>query len=287
MSCANKYETNQITNANHHAELTQIETNETTANLLIQNDNIQELDLSLFENSNYLQYKKAFSYNNEYVLSDGRRIIEDKNLYLEDSSGNRELLIEVPKEETEKYVVFWNIIDNNRFGYYIVNHETMSSSGIYNLETGEDYRIDVCDDNSAYSPKKVGENYLYFSKSFIADFRGISKLNLDTYEFTEINCSSLLDNGTYYLRDLDISPNGTKAAVYGIISKSSSKNEMNEYQVAIYSLTEEKILKTYNFFSENDYVNHQLLYYSEKQLYLYVSQYGNNPKDFLYIINLE
>lgn len=62
---------------------------------------------------------------------------------------------------------------------------------------------------------------------------------------------------------------------------------MNEYQVAIYSLTEEKILKTYNFFSENDYVNHQLLYYSEKQLYLYVSQYGNNPKDFLYIINLE
>ena len=155
MSCDNKYGTNQVTSSDQHTEITQIETNETTNNLLIQSDNIQKLDLSLSENSTYLQYRKIFSYNNEYVLSDGRKIIEDKNLYLEDLSGNKSVLIEVPEEETEKYVVFWDMIDNNRFCYYIINHETTGISGIYDLEGGEVFHIDVCDDNSAYVPKKV------------------------------------------------------------------------------------------------------------------------------------
>ena len=287
MSCDNKYGTNQVTSSDQHTEITQIETNETTNNLLIQSDNIQKLDLSLSENSTYLQYRKIFSYNNEYVLSDGRKIIEDKNLYLEDLSGNKSVLIEVPEEEVEKYVVFWDMIDNNRFCYYIINHETTGISGIYDLEGGEVFHIDVCDDNSAYVPKKVVENYLYFSKGFISDFKGVGKLNLDNYEFIEIDCSPLLDNNIYYLGGPDISPDGTKAAVYGIVSKASKPNELNEFQVAIYSLTEEKILETYNFLSENDYVNHQLLYYSDEQVYLYLSQYGDDPEDFLYIINID
>ena len=287
MSCDNKYGTNQVTSSDQHTEITQIETNETTNNLLIQSDNIQKLDLSLSENSTYLQYRKIFSYNNEYVLSDGRKIIEDKNLYLEDLSGNKSVLIEVPEEETEKYVVFWDMIDNNRFCYYIINHETTGISGIYDLEGGEVFHIDVCDDNSAYVPKKVVENYLYFSKGFISDFKGVGKLNLDNYEFIEIDCSPLLDNNIYYLGGPDISPDGTKAAVYGIVSKASKPNELNEFQVAIYSLTEEKILETYNLLSENDYVNHQLLYYSDEQVYLYLSQYGDDPEDFLYIINID
>ena len=287
MSCDNKYGTNQVTSSDQHTEITQIETNETTNNLLIQSDNIQKLDLSLSENSTYLQYRKIFSYNNEYVLSDGRKIIEDKNLYLEDLIGNKSVLIEVPEEETEKYVVFWDMIDNNRFCYYIINHETTGISGIYDLEGGEVFHIDVCDDNSAYVPKKVVENYLYFSKGFISDFKGVGKLNLDNYEFIEIDCSPLLDNNIYYLGGPDISPDGTKAAVYGIVSKASKPNELNEFQVAIYSLTEEKILETYNFLSENDYVNHQLLYYSDEQVYLYLSQYGDDPEDFLYIINID
>ena len=287
MSCDNKYGTNQVTSSDQHTEITQIETNETTNNLLIQSDNIQKLDLSLSENSTYLQYRKIFSYNNEYVLSDGRKIIEDKNLYLEDLSGNKSVLIEVPEEETEKYVVFWDMIDNNRFCYYIINHETTGISGIYDLEGGEVFHIDVCDDNSAYVPKKVVENYLYFSKGFISDFKGVGKLNLDNYEFIEIDCSPLLDNNIYYLGGPDISPDGTKAAGYGIVSKASKPNELNEFQVAIYSLTEEKILETYNFLSENDYVNHQLLYYSDEQVYLYLSQDGDDPEDFLYIINID
>lgn len=286
MSCDNKYGTNQVTSSYQHTEITQIETNETTTNLLIQSDNIQKLDLSLSENSTYLQYRKIFSYNNEYVLSDGRKIIEDKNLYLEDLSGNKSVLIEVPEEETEKYVVFWDMIDNNRFCYYIINHETTGVSGIYDLEGGEVFHMDVCEDRSRYTPLKIFNNYLWLEKGHKADFKGFGKLNIDTYEFTEIDCTSELDNNIYYWCGSDISPDGTKAVIYGIVSKASKPNELNEYQVAIYSLTEEKILETYNFLSENDYVNHQLLYYSDEQVYLYVSQYGDNPKDFLYIINV-
>lgn len=247
---------------------------------------IKELDLSRSENKTYLQYKKDFTYKNEYSLPDGRKIVEDKNLYLEDLSGNRETLIEVPEEETEKYVVFWDMIDDNRFCYYIINHETTGVSGIYDLEGGEVFHMDVCEDRSRYTPLKIFNNYLWLEKGHKADFKGFGKLNIDTYEFTEIDCTSELDNNIYYWCGPDISPDGTKAAIYGIVSKASKPNELNEYQVAIYSLTEEKILETYNFLSENDFVNHQLLYYSDEQVYLYVSQYGDNPKDFLYIINV-
>lgn len=253
---------------------------------IFSNTKIKELDLSRSENKTYLQYKKYFTYKNEYSLPDGRKIVEDKNLYLEDLSGNRETLIEVPEEETEKYVVFWDMIDNNRFCYYIINHETTDVSGIYDLEGGEVFHMDVCEDRSRYTPLKIFNNYLWLEKGHKADFKGFGKLNIDTYEFTEIDCTSELDNNIYYWCGPDISPDGTKAAIYGIVSKASKPNELNEYQVAIYSLTEEKILKTYNFLSENDYVNHQLLYYSDNQVYLYVSQYGDNPKDFLYIINV-
>lgn len=267
-------------------EPTQITSAETYDSDYLLNENIQMIDLSMPENSKYLKYMKKFTYKNEYSLPDGRKIVEDKNLYLEDLSGNRETLIEVPEEETEKCVVFWDMIDNNRFCYYIINHETTGVSGIYDLEGGEVFHMDVCEDRSRYTPLKIFNNYLWLEKGHKADFKGFGKLNIDTYEFTEIDCTSELDNNIYYWCGPDISPDGTKAAIYGIVSKALSPNEMNEYQVAIYSLTEEKMLETYNFSSENDYINHQLVYYNENQVYLYASQYGDNPKDFLYIINI-
>lgn len=262
-----------------------IETTETTTFGI--SNNIQELDLSLFQNSRYLQYKKEFSYNNEYALSNGQKIIEDKNLYLEDTSGSRIPLIEVPEEQTQMYVKFCDMIDDNRFSYYIINHESTGGTGVYNLETSEDYRIENTSDHSGYVPVKTVNNYLLFGKGHISDFRGVSKLNLDNYEFTEIDCSPLIDNNIYYWGGIDISPSGANVAVYGLVSKDSEINNLNEYQVTIYSLNEEKILQTYNFYSENDYINHQLLYYDDNQVYLYTSQFGDNPKDYLYIINLK
>lgn len=153
---------------------TQVMSSETYDSNYILNDNIQMIDLSMPENSRYLKYMKKFTYKNEYSLPDGIKIIEDKNLYLEDSSGNREPLIEVPEEETEKYVVFWDMIDDNRFCYYILNHETTSGSGIYDLESGEDFRIDVCEDHSSYVPLKMFNNYLWFEKGRKADFSGFA-----------------------------------------------------------------------------------------------------------------
>ena len=100
-------------------------------------NNIQIIDLNLPENSNYLEYYKEFTYGNEHTLSDGRKIVEDTNLYLEDLSGNKTAILEVPEEETEKYVVFGEMIDDNRFSYYIAYHESIDGSGVYNLENGE------------------------------------------------------------------------------------------------------------------------------------------------------
>lgn len=244
------------------------------------------IDLSLPENNSYLKHYEEFSYGNEYTLSDGRKIIEDKNLYLMDINGNRNAVIEIPEEDTQKYAVFWDIIDENRFAYYIINHETIEYSGIYNLETGEDFRIEPCEDGSVFIPEKKADNYLYFSKGLISDFRGVGKLNLDTYEFTEIDCSSLLSNDTYYFGSPDFSPDGTKAAVYGIVSTASEANKMNEYQLAVFSLNDNEAVKTYEFSSKCNYVNHQIVYHSANEIYLYLFQYGDDPQTHLYIIDL-
>lgn len=250
-------------------------------------ENIQEIDLNHPENS-YPKYDIEFSYNNEYQLPDGRKIIEEKNLYLEDSSGNRTSLIEVPEEETEMYVKFCDMIDDNRFYYYIIYHESTNGAGVYNVETGEDFRIENCEDHSGYVPTKVAGNYLWFERCRIADFKGFGKMNLNTYEFTEIDCSSLFDNGIIFEwgSAIDISPDGTKVALYKTISNDPGKDNLNAYQVAVYSLTEEKIIQKYRFYSENKYTDNNVLYYSDKQVYLYAYQYENNPKEYLYIINL-
>jgi len=267
------------------SDVAQSMTDDTSVTDDMMND-IQVIDLKLPENSSYLEYCKEFSYGNEYSLSDGRKIVEDTNLYLEDLSGNKTAILEVPKEETQKFFVFGEMIDDNRFSYYIINHETTGGSGVYNLETGEDFRIDVCEDHSAYVPVKTVDHYLYFSKGFISNFTGIGKLNLDTYEFTEFDCSELLDSDNCYLGSPAFSPDGTKAVVYGVVSGASETNGLNEYQVAIYSLTDEEVVKTYNFSSEYYYVNHQLVYHNDGEVYLYLFQYGDDPQKHLYIIDV-
>ena len=69
---------------------------------------------------------------------------------------------------------------------------------------------------------------MYFTRGFIDTFKGFGKLNLDTYEFIEIDGSQLF-NDTHYLGEANISPDGTKVAIYGIVSKASKPNELNEY----------------------------------------------------------
>jgi hypothetical protein len=238
---------------------------------------VQMIDLNLPENSNYLKYCKEYTYENEYLLPDGRKIIEDKNLYLEDTAGNKTAIIEVPKEEEQKYVSFREMIDDNRFSYVIVYHETLDGSGVYNLETGEDFRIDDCEDHSTYAPNIVIDNYLYFVNGFISTFRGkIAKLNLDTYEFTEFDCSALLDDkDTVYYWGIDFSTDGTKAVFLGR-DNYSNQNEKNRVQIAIYSLTDEKVVSTYTFFTEYEYVNYELIYHDDNEIYLYLYQYVDN-----------
>lgn len=250
----------------------------------ILSDNIQEINLKLPENSAYLNLVKKFTYNEEYELPDGRKIVEDKSIYLEETSGERTVLIEIPEEQTQQYAVFCDMIDSNRFYYYIIWHESTAGMGIYNLETGEDFRIDKSEDGWHYIPKKVIGNNLLLVKSKIASCGGIARLSLDNYEITDFECSFMKDDKNYSF--LDFSPDGNKAALFKRAKAAENENDMNEYTISIYSLYDDKILNQYTFKSKHNYINYRLLYYSENQVYLYVYQYGEFPKNYLYIIDL-
>lgn len=246
----------------------------------ILSENIQEIDLEQPENSGYLQYVKESAYSNEYELPDGRKIVEDGSIYLEESSGERTVLIEMPPES---YIQFY-MIDNSRFYYYIIKgFDVSGGTGVYNIETGYDFRIDAGDDYTSYYPDKVIDNYLYFSLGKHTVFSGFGKLNLDTFE-VETLVYPEFDNSNYTWLKTDVCPDGTKAAVY---SKSTGRtNDMIEYRVDICSLTEEKVLHTYSFFSRNDYILKQLTY-SDNNVYLSVKTFESNPENYLYIVDIE
>lgn len=260
------------------------ETTEVTEPDSILCDNIQEIDLDKPENSKYLQYVREFTYNEEYELPDGSKIIEDKNLYLEEQSGKRTALIEVPDEQTEKYVKFCDMIDDNRFYYYIIWHESTAGTGIYNLATGEDFRIDKSEDNWHYIPVKVIGNNLLLKKCKIATCGGLAKLDLDSYEVTDFKCSFMTSDKNY--SNVDFSFDGTKAAMYKRTGIAKNENDMNEYTISIYYLNDDKILNNYIIRSKNDYINYRVLYYNDSQIYFYAFQYGEDPKNYLYIIDL-
>lgn len=266
---------------------TEIETQEATeVAVSLMDENIQKFDLSLPENKVYCKYEKSFDYGRKFEMSGWGTIIEDISLYLETDDGEKITLVEIPEENTEMYASIGGVIDENRFFYQITNLDCVVQSGIYNLATGEDYHIQTDSNGIAYIPKKAVGNELYLIKGRIADLRGYAKLNLDTYEITEVDCSFIGKEGYWWL-DVCFSSDGEKVASYVSDGENSEYPDMNKYSVAVFSMKEEKLLHTYNFYTENEYVNHQIMFYSDSQIYLFTHQHGDNPKDFLYIINLD
>lgn len=242
-------------------------------------DNIEKIDLSLPENSKYTKDLGEFTYNEEYELPDRRKIVEDKSIYLEELSGERTTLIEIPEEYTEQYAVFCDMIDENRFYYYIIWHESTAGTGIYNLETSEDFRIDKTEDQKYhYVPYKIIGNSLLLKKWKIADCGGLAKLDLDSYEVTEFKCSFMESDKNYSA--VDFSADGTKAAMYKRNKIAKNTNDMNEYKIIIYSIDNDSVLDNYVFSSKNDYINYKILYYSENQIYFYAYYFEDHPKSF-------
>lgn len=258
-------------------------------------NNIKKVDLSLPENSKYIKSLDEFTYNKEYELSDGRKIVEDKCIYLEEPFEERTILVDIINDQ--QYAVFCGMIDENRFYYYIIEHESTAGMGIYNLETQEDFRIDKTEDNIYhYVPRKIIGNSLLLEKCKIATCGGWSRIDLDSYEVTDFKCTFMQTESNYSA--VDFSSDGTKAALYKRNKIAKNANEMNEYKISIYSVDEDKEIDSYIFSSKNNYINHRL-YYNEDNIYFYAYYFDDHPKNFaeasqyidepianLYIINL-
>lgn len=274
-------ETTSVTTESSIEELTtEVLTNE--APLAVTNNHIQELDLSLPENSAYSQYDEENLSKSEFEVPDfGTLICENGNITLLSESNEINGLIDLPVESETVYVTIGSVIDNSRFSYTIHQEDANLGCGVYNLATGEDFRIEPAEGHIGYYPKCVSGDYLILSKARISDFYGYSRLNLNTYELEDIP-DSLFKERRYTVCDA-FSPDG-KFSANIFVDRSGSLE--NVYTVSLISIETGDLLEEYIFSSENDYVNFSVKFVSENELYVYANQNHPAEKHFLYIIDL-
>lgn len=274
-------ETTSVTTERSIEELTtEALTNE--APLAVTNNHIQELDLSLPENSAYSRYDEENLSKSEFEMPDfGTLICENGNITLLSASNEVNGLIDLPVESKTVYVTIGSVIDNSRFSYTIHQEDANLGCGVYNLATGEDFRIEPAEGHIGYYPKCISGDYLILSRARIADFYGYSRLNLSTYELEDIP-NSLFKERRYTVCDA-FSPDG-KFSVNIFVDRSGSLE--NVYTVSLISIETGDLLEEYSFSSENDYVNFSMKFVSENELYVYANQNHPAEKHFLYIIDL-
>lgn len=241
-------------------------------------DNIRLYDLTKSENSDYLKYLTEFSYGNDYEMSGYGKISEENgNIYLENLSGERTALIELPVESETVYVVISCIIDDSRFAYNIIQEDASLGCGVYNLADGEDFRIESAE-RCHYFPQKVSGDYLILTRGFIADMYGYSKLNLKTFELTDIN-SAFIENKNYF-------PDTAFSSDMKMTANISGDYDSGEYTVTLFSLENEEVIDEYKFSSESNYVNFDLEFVSDNKLYVYAHKEGDSGFNYLYVINM-
>lgn len=238
-------------------------------------DNIKLYDLTRSENSDYLKYLTEFSYGNEYEMSGGKISEENGNIYFENLSGERTALIELPVESETVYVVINCIIDDSRFAYNIIQEDASLGCGVYDLVSNEDFRIES-KKRCHYFPQKVSGDHLILTRGFIADFYGYSKLNLKTFELTDID-TDFIENKRYAAFSSDMKMTANISADY---------SENPEYTVALFSLEDEEIIEEYKFSSKNKYINFDLQFVSDNKLYIYALKEGDSGFNYLYIIDI-
>lgn len=238
-------------------------------------DNIKLYDLTQSENSDYLKYLTEFSYGNEYEMSGGKISEENRNIYFENLSGERKALIELPVESETVYVVISCIIDDKRFAYNIIQEDASLGCGVYNLLNNEDFRIES-EKRCHYFTQKVSGDYLILTRGFIADFYGYSKLNLKTFELTNIDSKYISQEQRS--PKVAFSQDGKTAAVF------SGKNENGEYIITLFSLDDDTKTAEYKFSSENEYMSFNLEFVSKYELYVYACK--KDGSNYLYAIDI-
>ena len=102
-------------------------------------------------------------------------------------------------------------------------------------------------------------------------------MNLEDYTFTEIDLPN-----QWHMNTGDLSPDGTKVAVYGETSGN------NDRQMLIYSLDNKKVLESYTL---PRYI-YKIIYNSDKQVFALSYYDDKSPayeehQGYLYIVDLE
>ncbi|HEZ7985526.1 MAG TPA: hypothetical protein RWO09_01165 [Ruminococcus sp.] len=284
-SCTSKNSENsviQVTTEEMTETVTKNQTESETVSYVTEiSDNIKLYDLTQAENKEYLQYPDQFSYGKEYEMADHGKIIEEKgNIYLENVSGERTALIKLPVESETVYVVVSCIIDSSRFAYNIIQEDLSLGCGIYNLANGDDYRIEG-EDRCYYFPEKVLGDHLILTRGFIGDFYGYSKLDLKTFELTDIDFD-VIENKHYrpctaFSSDMKIAAN---------ISADYSDSKNYEYTVTLFSLENEKVIDEYKITSKDMYINFYLKFVSDNQLYVYAYKKDDVGSNYMYAIDI-
>ncbi|MBO5163911.1 MAG: hypothetical protein J6B75_05620 [Ruminococcus sp.] len=240
-------------------------------------ENIKLYDLTFPENKEYLQNHEEFSDIKEYEMSMGKISEENGNIYLENPSGERTALIELPVESETVYVTINCIIDDSRFAYNIIQEDASLGCGVYNLANGEDFRIESAD-RCHYFPQKVSGDYLILKRGFIADFYGYSKLNLKTFELTDIDLD-FIENKHYF-------PDMAFSSDMKMTADITKDYDSGEYTVTLFSLENEEVIDEYKFSSENNYINFDLEFVSDNKLYIYAHKEGDSEFNYLYAVDI-
>lgn len=236
-----------------------------------QPDNVAEIDLNLPENSEYLKYSGS-KLTEKIELSDGRTITaEHDTVILTDGGGSREI-VSADRHHLQ-YILLWNMIDENRFCYVVCNEESTDGFGIYDLSSEED-RFFAGD----FTPMSLAGDTLILEESFISSLRGFGKMNLNDYSIESI---SLPDSQRNWC-GAAVSPDLTKIAARAFTDSSNG-----EYAVDIYSASDGSLIESYTFASEKDFVNHQTVWASDSELYVFMNTSDKNSNGTLYIIKTE
>lgn len=236
-------------------------------------DNIKLYDLSFPENIEYRSENKVRGVS--YEMPEYGKIIEkDRNICLENSSGETDALIELPFDYETVYAMINFVIDDSRFAY-IINQEDFSlGCGVYNLADGSDFRIKPLE-RCCYFPQYVSGEYLILSRGFINEHYGYSKLDLNTFELTDIDSQYILEN---MWTNAAFADDGKTAAAI------SQRNADGEYTVTLFSLSDDKKINEYIFVSDKEYISFTLEFVLNNKLYVYVTD--NEFNNYLYVIDV-
>ena len=165
------------------------------------------------------------------------------------------------------------MIDENRFCYIVCNEESADGLGIYDLSSGDDRFFE-----GDLTPTSLVGNTLFLEESFISSLRGFGKMNLNDYSIESI---SLPDSQRNWC-GAAVSPDLTKIAARAFTDSSNG-----EYAVDIYSASDGSLIESYTFASEKDFVNHQTVWASDSELYVFMNTSDKNSNGTLYIIKTE